>query len=657
MKLLFALITFLLTGSYAQSQTCTTGQGDPIVNITFGSGTGFGPPLATGITNMTYQSSGCVLDNAYEIVNQVSGCYTGDWVTVPRDHTGDPNGYLMLIGASDIPSTFYLQKVNGLCGSTQYQFAAWVLNLASHSGEIQPNISFSIEKTDGTVLGSSTTGNIPISSTAVWNQYGFDFTTPAGVNTVMLRMTNNAPGGYGNDLCLDDITFRTIGPKVTTSIDGHTGDTVTMCSGGALQFSSTVESCYASTSYQWEKSIDNGASWSNIPGAVNSTYNASLSSAGAYLYRLTVAGNGNIGNNSCEVVSSIDTITVLQTVSPGIAISGPDQLCAGDPANFTATATNGGTTPQYQWMLNGTPVGSSMPSYTDNAPNNGDQISCILINYDQCVVNPTTTSNLLSLEVLPIVNHTVSIAASTNNVCGDTLITFTATPDGTGPVSYQWTVNGNPVNDTTITFASRNLRNGDIVAATVAGTSGCSAPGYSNAISMTIYEVPTVWLPADTMIAAHTSIRLSPVVTGPVQSFQWTPAIGLSDPAVSNPVASPLTNTIYSLLVTTPEGCKAFAKEEVDVFYGLSMPSAFTPNGDGVNDIFRVPPSIPTTVQKFLIFNRWGQEVFSATGREGWNGRLNGQDASTGTYVWMIEYYDPITKRKVRMKGTVELVR
>ena len=121
MRPLFTLIIILLTASYGKSQTCTTGQGDPVVNITFGSGTGFGPSLASGITNMTYQSNGCVLDNAYEIVNQVSGCYSGDWVTVLHDHTGDPNGYLMLIGASDIPSTFYLQTVNGLCGSTQYQ--------------------------------------------------------------------------------------------------------------------------------------------------------------------------------------------------------------------------------------------------------------------------------------------------------------------------------------------------------------------------------------------------------------------------------------------------------------------------------------------------------------------------------------------------------
>jgi gliding motility-associated-like protein len=114
---------------------------------------------------------------------------------------------------------------------------------------------------------------------------------------------------------------------------------------------------------------------------------------------------------------------------------------------------------------------------------------------------------------------------------------------------------------------------------------------------------------------------------------------------------------VYSLSVTSTDGCTALAKEEVDIFYDLLMPNAFTPDGDGVNDIFRVPQSISTTVDKFLVFNRWGQEVFSAKGREGWDGRLNGKDEPGGTYVWLVAYYDPITKKHVMKKGTVELIR
>src|SRR6185312_4585254 len=129
---------FFLLGTAVHGQICSSGLGDPIVNIDFGAGPGFGPPLASGITNMHYMAQGCVLDNNYEIVNSSNNCFAGDWLSVNYDHTGDPDGYYMLIGASDQPSDFYVQTITGLCVSTTYQFAAWILNMASHTGEILP---------------------------------------------------------------------------------------------------------------------------------------------------------------------------------------------------------------------------------------------------------------------------------------------------------------------------------------------------------------------------------------------------------------------------------------------------------------------------------------------------------------------------------------
>src|SRR6202012_971775 len=194
---LLLLILASLAGVHAQ--TCSSGLGTPIVNVTFGAGTGPGPALASGITNLNYLNADCPVDNGYVIVNHSTTCYPGDWWVMNSDHTGDPNGYFMLIGASDIPSDFYKQTVSGLCPGTSYQFAAWILNMASHSGEILPNVTFTIQTTDGTVIKTFATGDIPVTSPTGWNPYAFYFTPPAAVSTVVLRMTNNAPGGYGND--------------------------------------------------------------------------------------------------------------------------------------------------------------------------------------------------------------------------------------------------------------------------------------------------------------------------------------------------------------------------------------------------------------------------------------------------------------------------
>jgi hypothetical protein len=173
----YFLLIFILAALQARSQ-CTQSLGTPIINETFGSGTEpNGPALPLGITNFEYFGGGqCPEDGDYSIVNQTSGCF-GVWNTV-TDHTGDPNGYFMLVNASYQPSDFFVQTVNGLCDGTTYQFAAWIINMFAVSGGIAPNITFTIEKTDGTILSTYNTDNIPYSNPGVWTQYGLFFHNP-----------------------------------------------------------------------------------------------------------------------------------------------------------------------------------------------------------------------------------------------------------------------------------------------------------------------------------------------------------------------------------------------------------------------------------------------------------------------------------------------
>ncbi|MBL7749995.1 MAG: gliding motility-associated C-terminal domain-containing protein, partial [Chitinophagaceae bacterium] len=89
----------------------------------------------------------------------------------------------------------------------------------------------------------------------------------------------------------------------------------------------------------------------------------------------------------------------------------------------------------------------------------------------------------------------------------------------------------------------------------------------------------------------------------------------------------------------------------------IYVPSAFTPNGDGKNDILR---ALPAGVQQFLyfrVYNRWGQLVFQTQDhRIGWDGKINGQIPPTGTFVWVAEGIDYLGQRILR-KGTVVLIR
>lgn len=324
----YFLFIFILAFFQAHSQ-CTQSLGTPIINETFGAGNELnGPALPVGTTNFKYFGGGqCPQDGDYSIVNSTSGCF-GLWNTV-TDHTGDPNGYFMLVNASYQPSDFFVQTITGLCDGTTYQFAAWIINMFAVSGGIEPNVTFTIEKTDGTILSTYNTDNIPYSNPGVWSQYGLFFTTPVGVSTIVVRMHNNAPGGYGNDLGLDDITFTPAGPATTIGINGIKGDTLNTACYQNLSFFSNVGSCYLNNSYQWQISAD-GATWTDIPGANAIGYTPNLSVPGTYFFHLNVAENGNIGNGSCRVNSNIITI-IYQVYEPPVVSNISAAICPADP--------------------------------------------------------------------------------------------------------------------------------------------------------------------------------------------------------------------------------------------------------------------------------------------------------------------------------------
>src|ERR1700712_4418748 len=112
-KSLFIFL-FSLTSFGAMAQLCQGSLGDPIVNITFGAGSNPGAPLAAAATGYQYISSDCPNDGFYTVRSSTNACFDNSWYNINSDHTGDPNGYFMLVNASIQPSAFYVQTVNGL---------------------------------------------------------------------------------------------------------------------------------------------------------------------------------------------------------------------------------------------------------------------------------------------------------------------------------------------------------------------------------------------------------------------------------------------------------------------------------------------------------------------------------------------------------------
>ncbi len=333
----------LCTGIYffpfkiIQCQVCTGSLGDPAVNITFGNSAGSASSYVP-TSGYTYIASDCPNDGFYTITKSTSGCFGNTWHTVAKDHTG--NGNFMLVNASIEPGDFFLTNVTNLCPNTTYEFSGWICNVMMPENSITPDVVFTIEQPDGTILGSYDSGPIPVTHSPEWVKYGLLFTTPADNATIVLRMRNNSPGGYGNDLALDDIGFRPCGPQVSAFIQDN-ADTVNLCEGDTVPtyyFSGNASSAYQNPFYQWQESINEGESWQDIAGATGTTYASTPPSAvGKYWYRLTVTDEAFAGTTSCRIASNLLKITIHPKP---LADAGADRIYIKDyPVTLNGAAT------------------------------------------------------------------------------------------------------------------------------------------------------------------------------------------------------------------------------------------------------------------------------------------------------------------------------
>jgi len=176
-------------------------------------------------------------------------------------------------------------------------------------------------------------------------------------------------------------------------------------------------------------------------------------------------------------------------------------------------------------------------------------------------------------------------------------------------------------------------------------------------LHVTVKPLPNVnILNGDTIIKYGQSVQL---LASGAYLYYWSPTASLNNPNVINPIASPTEPTVYYLTGIATNGCRQIDSVKISIDYRdhLMIPSAFTPNGDGRNDEFKIVNLTFQKVMEFRVFNRWGQEIFSTTdGRKGWDGTWKGVAQEMGTYNYIIRvgYPDGYVET---YKGDITLVR
>src|SRR5205809_440212 len=210
-----------------------------------------------------------------------------------------------------------------------------------------------------------------------------------------------------------------------------------------------------------------------------------------------------LGDDVADAVSHGSLTSVLNAslpVSVSIAASSTT-ICTGTLVTFTATPTNEGTNPSYQWKLNGSNVGTNSPTYTTNALTDNDKITVVLTSDESCATGNPATSNQITMTVNSSLPVSVSIAASSTTICTGTSVTFTATPtnEGTNP-SYQWKLNASNVHDNLPIYTTNTLTDNDKITVVLTSDESCATgnPATSNQITMTVNSS----LPVSVSIAA-----------------------------------------------------------------------------------------------------------------------------------------------------------
>ena len=333
------------------------------------------------------------------------------------------------------------------------------------------------------------------------------------------------------------------------------------------------------------------------------------------------------------------------------------------PITFSAVTANVGTDSSFQWQVSGVPAGGDSTTYSYNLFANGDEVYCILTTQAGCAGPVQDTSNIITLSIDAQGAAAVTISTPKDTICqGDTAIFTASVTGGSNQPTFAWLVNGDSTSDNTDVFNASNLSTGSVVTCLITSDDACGL-AKSNSIALTISIPPAVESGQIFTLLHGQSLTLEPVTTGDIDSWRWSPATGLSDTTIADPVADPNTNTLYTLTVAAPGGCSASGTILVNVYTPLSIPGAFTPNGDGHNDDFYVLGGpVNSQVEDFAVFNRFGAEVFHvhdvAPGDRtyAWNGTFHGTPAPTGTYVYVVVMKFAAGNRQV-YKGTVILIR
>jgi gliding motility-associated-like protein len=352
-------------------------------------------------------------------------------------------------------------------------------------------------------------------------------------------------------------------------------------------------------------------------------------SLSAGLYCVTVTDDKGCSVTNCWLVSSLPKPLVGFTF---------DNVCLGEAALFINNTQLASGTVTYNWDFGVTPPQTSTqshPSFVYQAP--GAYTVTLAAESDKGCVDTLRRSII----VYELPDADITVSGSTPGECAVDTAFLSVTFDDDN--LYLWS-NGATANSI-YTTVSNNFR------VTVTNANGCVSV---DAIDVFVLSQGSITISNDTTISLGFSVQLE--ATGGA-FYSWTPTVGLDNPNSSTPIATPDETTTYTVEIRDRNDCSVTREVTITVIedFNILIPNLFSPNGDGINDVWRIfnVETYPKT--SVIIFNRWGNKVWESDSYDNsWDGSSDkGNALPDGTYFYIIR----VGGSDREFKGDVNILR
>ncbi len=452
----------------------------------------------------------------------------------------------------------------------------------------------------------------------------FEYSTDGGVTWQISNVVNLPAGTY-------PIRYRQIGttceatiniviPEDPNAVSGDYSISNVLCNGGST---GSINVTGQNGTGIFEYSINGGTTYQSS-GIFNNL------PAGTYTIRVR-------DNSGCFR----DTVvTILQPAALSATIQTTNATCSATPNGGINIEANGGTV-NYQYSINGTTYQSGAAF----AVNEGNYTV-----YVQDANGCTTQQNVT-------VNLTNDLAVQTRQdttICRGASVALTTSGNA---ASYTWA--GNNLSNTSIASPVAQPNTVGLNTYTLTATLGqCTV---NRTVNITVENQVSASAGPDQTILSGDLVQLNGVVTGG-GTFTWSSTpndISLSSTSVLNPTAQPTATTTYTLTTVSVVGCISTDDVLVTVIpYCIRMKNAFSPNGDGINDIWKIYDQFDCLTKiKVVVFNRYGSKVYENNDyRNNFDGRYKGNPLPDGTYYAVVDFY-LISGRKFTTKTDLTIIR